>query len=158
VEVRGVSLIADDPWWYGPDVARSFAAAAAPVPFFATSSGVLNLMSSFTTSSASIPNPGDAPAWPKWTVSGPLTGFSLGVGSAVVAATMTVGAGESLTIDTAPTAQLARRSDGSLVPLSAFSSIGYAQVPPGSEVPLSVTLVGGGTVSVVVSPRYYRAW
>jgi hypothetical protein len=157
IEVRGVTLVADDPWWRGPAVSQTFGPPAASSSFYSTGAEVLTIGSGFTVANASITNPGDVPAWPRWEIIGPVTAFSVGVGTTIVSATLTLDAGETVIIDTDPAAQFATGPDG-LIPFSTFTEVGFAEVPSGVSVPLAVTVEGSGTIAVSLSPRFYRAW
>jgi hypothetical protein len=162
VEVRGVNLVADDPFWRGPQVLQTFQTAQNAQPFFnATGTHVLNLMSSSTSATATVSNPGEVDAWPLWTVTGPATSFTIGVGSTVISATMPLLVGESVQVNTDPTVQVARKIVGgvsTVLPFSAFTSIQFARVPSGESVPLTIQIQGAGSVSVQFDPGFRRAF
>jgi hypothetical protein len=160
-EVVGLNLVADDPWWKGPAVKGSYSTPAASSPFFSPSgsASVLTISPGGTLASATITNPGDVPAWPLWTVRGPVTAFSIGYGASLLTATVALADGESLVIDTDPRVQAVRQQpSGVLVPFSQFSSIEFAPIPAGESVALSLTLTGTGAVDVSFAPRYFRAF
>lgn len=159
-EVRGVTLVADDPWWRGPVITRTFTPqGTTTLPFFATTPpNVLNLLSAFSVERAQMENPGDVDAWPVWTVHGPTDGFSVGVGSAVVAADLPIAAGRFVTIDTDPTAQFVQWDTGALVPYADLAQVDFAEVPPGERVTLSTRTDGTGSIDVALSPRFLRAF
>lgn len=162
VEVHGVRLIADDPWWRGePNGARFSADDLTATPFFldgGPADRLFYLGSGFTAANAFVANPGDVPAWPIWTITGPVDSFSVGIAGSVISAEFTIPDGQFVTIDTSPENQLGRWSNGSLIPLANFSSADFAQVPPESEVPLFVEMQGDGAVEISVTPRFYRAF
>lgn len=157
-EERGVSLIADDPWWRGDSVTHTFRPQA-PVPFFSTAGpGVLELMSAFSLDRAQITNTGDVDAWPVWEIEGPTSGFSVGVGSATVAGSLVIPAGRSVFIDSDPISQVIQWDNGTLVPYAQLDTVGFAPVPSGARVSLAVHTDGtDGAVTVTLSPRYLRA-
>jgi hypothetical protein len=161
-EVVGVDLVADDPFWRGPQVLQTFQTAQVAAQFFETAgTHVLNLMSSSTTASATVSNPGEVDAWPLWTITGPASSFTIGVGSTVISATMSLLVGESVQVSTDPTVQVARKFVGgvsTVLPFSAFTSIQFARVPSGESVPLTVEIQGAGSVSVQFDPGFRRAF
>ena len=161
VEDAVVELVADDPWWYGPEVSESFQPVGDVLPFFAvTADRVFNLMSSSTVATATVSNPGDVDAWPKYTITGPVSEFSATIAGGVVSSVTEVVAGATLVIDTDPTVQRA------VLTVSGVDSnvtrdlveVDWRPVPAGDSVSLDVTLIGTGSLLVSVSPRYYRAW
>lgn len=157
LEIRGVELIADDPWWRGPDVSVGFSQAADPVPFFATSSVVLNIMSSNTVASASITNPGELPAWATYRLDGPLTSFDV----EGTKATMSIAAGEYLIIDTDPRVQTAMLHDGlgGVTDVTEdLDFVNWSMIPPNGSTSFDVTLNGTGSLLVTLIPRFRRAF
>lgn len=163
VEVAGIVLIADDPWWHGPAESQTFQTAEDALPFFAPpgDNHVFNLLSSNTVASATITNPGDVDAWPVWQIAAPATAFSVGVDDAVVSGSVTLTGSEYLIIDSHPARQLIQKHDGGTVttiPWSSLTSVEFAKVPAGESVDLAVTLNGAGSVTATVDPLYYRAW
>ena len=162
VEEFGVSLVADDPYWRGPLVSKSFQTAEETRPFFESEpTHVFNIMSANTVADSSMANPGEIDAWPVWKVQGPATAFSLGAGGPVISADMVIRADQYLQISTDPSVQVARLFTGSssvLVPFSAFTSIQFARVPRGDSVPIAVILNGSGSVEASFHPGYRRAF
>ncbi len=163
IEVAGISLIADKPFWRGPLSSKVFQTAADTGTFYAPpgSNFVFTIGSASTVDGATISNPGDTPAWPTLTVYGPAVSFSINVGGSVISATLSLAAGESLVIDTNPTVQVARKwvaGVGTIVPFFNFSSIQFAQIPRGGSVPVDIVLNGAGSVQVAFFPQYRRAF
>jgi hypothetical protein len=161
-EVRGINLVADDPFWRGPEVSKTFQTAEDSVPFFETGpTHVFNLMSSSTTASATVTNSGEVDSWPLWTVTGPATGFSLGVDGSFISGVVAVPDGQYLVINTDPSVQVARLHDGAsstVVPFSSFTSIVFARIPQGESVPLEIVLQGSGSVNISFEPGFRRAF
>jgi hypothetical protein len=161
-EVVGIDLVADDPFWRGPEVSKTFQTAEDSVPFFETGpTHVFNLMSSSTTASATVTNSGEVDSWPLWTVTGPATEFSIGVDGSVISGVIIVPDGQYLLIDTDPTVQVARLHDGAssaVVPFSSFTSIVFARIPQGESVPLEIVLKGSGSVNISFEPGFRRAF
>ena len=154
----GVSLMADDPFWKGPSVRRSWKQGD-PVQFFGGALGkapLFHIMSGSQLSTATMTNEGDVDAWPRWTVTGPLSSVSVGVGDAQVSWSGTLLEGQVLTIDSDPRDQTAF-IDGVDVTAD-LGAYDFAPIPPGEDRSLSLTMSGTGTVTAEITPRYFRAW
>jgi hypothetical protein len=156
----GITLVAEQPFWEGPAVTRAWQASE-PVPFIgggpSNPTGGLYISSGSTLGSASMPNPGDEPAWPVWLIHGPTVSVSVGVGGRVIEVPFPLAEGEQLLIDTAPTAQTAIDSDG-VERTAELGQVEFAPVPPGESVDLSLTMVGQGVVEAAITPLWHRAW
>lgn len=152
----GITLIADDPFWCGETVKRSwqeqarrdFLPAAAGAGYYVSSGSTLG--------SATLTNPGDVDAHVKWTVRGPFSSVSVGVGDALVTAPITAAEGQTLVIDTDPAVQAAFL-DGTDV-TDQLTSAEFGVLPPGEAVPLSLTMAGTGVITAEFTPRFLRAW
>lgn len=154
--IYSISLIAEDPYWRGEQVSRQFYAEAGETyyggdagggfgpPYF---TGVGN-----TTDSATITNDGDVSAWPTWTVHGPTTNVTVGLSGRIITFPMTLTDGQYVRIDTHPTDQVAIDHSGSERQLG---TVEFAEIPPGANVPLSIVMVGTGSVEVSIRPPYY---
>jgi hypothetical protein len=156
-ETYGITLQAEDPFWHGAPVVRSWGAAT-PVPFIdpATGAPPFNISSSATFDTASMPNLGDVPAWPVWTVTatGSVTSVTVGVNGRLVTYNGSLTPGQSLVIDSrAMTAKVGATNTTPLLTVRNF-----APIPEGSEVPLTVSMSGTGTIQAVLTPNYFRAW
>lgn len=169
LEVHGITLVADDPWWRGPVVSRTFQTAEDDLPFYAvTTDRVFNLMSANTVANASWSNPGDVAAWPVYRFDGPITSFEIRqtpptpfVG-ADITAVYTVPAGDWLILNTDPRVQTMTHyfSGGGSADVTneldnaAFFGVGAAA---GSQT-FYVTLNGAGSLTASFVPRYFRAF
>lgn len=162
-EIYGINLLAEDPWWYGPDVEEHFYSSGDEDYYNRSETGqVAYLSPSFSKERASITNPGDVESWITWTIwspSGTMTGFKVGVNGYDIifpGAITTV----PVTIDTNPRDRRVLRSGTDLSPsLSAIPR--FDPVPKGASVPLWVSEYSGtvfGTVKATLKPRYFRAW
>jgi len=149
-----VTLVADDPFWHGEPVVRSWGQDEEQRDFIpAGGAPDFYISGASTVGSAAITNRGDVEAWPVWTVTGPTTYVALSVGADTVEVPLTLLEGQTLVIDTGiPRAML----DG--VDVTGQVSPGFAAIPPGQRVPLGINLSGSGRVSVQITPRFYRAW
>lgn len=153
----GVKLVADDPFWYAqpttktweqPEVRDFFNRPGKAAPF--------NIIASSTLDTARITNPGDMEAWPIWEVRGPVTTVDLGVAGRRVTYRKPIAEGKSLKVDCDPRQQLALL-DGEDV-TGDLGEYGFAPIPAGADVALSLAMVGTGTVTATINPRYLRAW
>lgn len=153
----GVELEAAQPFWQGAPIRRGPWQAPGAVPFLPTEGGPpVTISSSSAFGSATVPNPGDVEAWGVWSVEGPLSSISLGVGSAITTVPFNLGAGEQLIIDTDPRHPSALR-DG----VDATEQLGlqdYAAVQPGGNQPLHVEATGTGSIIFDLVPLYFRAF
>lgn len=157
-ETYGLTFVAPQPYWYGPEVSRTFAGAA-PVDFYTGFSSGYFISRSRTPASAKITNPGDVAAWPVYTITagaGGLTGWQVGLNGHVVGS-LPLDEGRTITIDTDPQVQTAILDDGTDLTAS-LPDIDFSAVPAGVELPLSLDLDGAGSITVSLVPRYWRAW
>lgn len=169
--VYTVNLIAEQPFWQGKTITDSWTQAAAPVNFFGGGSVggsgfgppfYIGAGSSVATST--ISNPGDEDAYPVWTIYGPCTAASVGLNGLSISAPITLLTGEWLQINTAPTSQVGWFGSGTVDVSTATDRTadlvvgGFGAVPPGENVPLSVSITGAGRVQIELTPLYRRAW
>lgn len=153
-----LTFTAGDPYWRGEPVSETFGDEAAQ-PFFATSGGVVTLSSSRAIATATVTNPGDVDAWPKWTVTGPVTAFTVGVGTTTVNYTGTVAAGQVVVVDTDPRKRTIKR--GTTDAWLQVTQADFVAIPPGRDVQLSMSVTGATyatSVAVEFVPRYRKAW
>lgn len=153
-------FVAADPFWRGATVTRSFIAEEQPEFFSAPGSGsVVNIGSSLTVDNAIVHNRGHVPTWPVYTVTGPVTGFTAGVGTNLIEYGA-VPDGEQIIVDTQPTRQSVLTGNG----VDAWSGVierDFAPIPVGADVLVTAALVGPGIasqISVSFIPGYRRAW
>lgn len=149
----GIKLSAERPLWVGEAATRSFEAAGSAPP---TGQFVLWIRSSFTLAQAAITNEGDVDAWPVWTVRGPCTTVTVGLAGHIITFPMTLTAGQWVSINTDPTDQVAWDQNGN-DRSSELTAVDFAEIPPGDQVPLTITMAGTGRVDVSVEPQYYLA-
>lgn len=154
----GINLVAEQPYWVGPDKSISWRPEGSPQPFFSPpgSTSVFSIGSSNAVFGARIENPGDVDAWPTWVVNGPFTSATVGVGAAVVTLPFVRTFGQSVTINTNPSIQTATDETGADI-TALLGTVDFAPVPPADPAQLNVTMVGSGSVDVSISPQYYMA-
>lgn len=174
LSVAVLSLIADDPYWYGDAFTQSFSGGSDPVNFFGGAAGKATpfyVGSSSTLGASKVVNPGDVDTWPLYLIDGPVTAFSVTVAGAPIAGTMPVPAGSQLQIDTDPTRQTATLVTGGTIGdngvmvggvatdvITLLSAVQFSRIPAGGTVNFNVSVTGVGRVTMLGSPRYFRAW
>ena len=175
----GITLVAEQPYWVGDPVVNAFAPPPPPLPFFEpTGPQIVNIGSSYSVENARMDNPGDVESYPRWYIDGETTSASVGVGDVVVNVPFTVPAGTCLVIESDPDVigatlyevtvegmglKPSQRVIGThlINPVDKTAALGeadFAAIPPGSQVPLSLTLAGTGNVEVVLPTLYRRPW
>lgn len=145
-----------DPYWRDVDWAQTdyvTGTAATFFPFFP-----LSLSSSEVFAADSVDNGGDVESWPMWMVTGPGSGLvlrNLTTGE-LLALTATLGAGESVTIDTTPGVKTVTKNDGTNLfsGLSSDSSL-WSLAPGSNSIQIELT---SATSASVVSLRWRRRW
>lgn len=167
-------LVADQPFWEGKVIERTWGGEAAVQKFYEdTGTHLINLMSGHTTSSATVWNEGDEDAWPVWTIIGPTLQSHVGVGTNLVQIPFEVADGKALVIDTDPTVRTAIQYDysaGSYDIPETFTnpldrtadltgSVKFAAIPAGDDASINISLEPGtGYIRVKITPLYWRAW
>lgn len=155
-----LTFVADVPWWLGQPISAPYGTAT-PSPFY----GGTGFGPPFYVSAAnsmgqqSIANPGDVDAWPVWELVGPVSAFSIAAGTATLAGTPNLLAGERLVIDSGEDAKSATRYavDGTPTLWTPnLTSYGFASVPAGTSTTFAVSLTGSGTATATIVPRYFR--
>lgn len=186
-EKYGIRLVAEQPYWVGSPMVRSFNPPAAPLPFFEpTGPQIVNISTGSDSRSATIDNLGDVESYPTWFIDGPMPCATVGVGSQVVTVPFVIDDGKCLVIDSSPdnigavlytisademALPLGERKKPSAriigedlrSPVDKTAALGEADFPPipaARRVSLSLTLPSGagGRVEVSVPSLYRRAW
>lgn len=145
-----------DPYWQGPAVERLFEYEVG-VPFFP--GPPFTLGKNFSIEDATITNPGDVEAFPTWRVTAPFTAFQVGVGGALVKATLTKATGY-VDIDMNPD-RLTVTDEAGVDRWSSLTDAAFTSIPPGDELPLALSVTGaavGSSVRLAFVPRYWSAW
>lgn len=152
-----VALIADDPFWYGEPVRQAWSEGES-VDFFggAGKAPLFHISSASQFTEARISNAGDVEAWPVWTVKGPGSGITLGVGGRQIDWSGTLTAGDILVVDADPRVQSAWLNGVDVT--HQLESANFAPIPAGEDRRVSVSMVGSGSVSVEIAPRFLKAW
>lgn len=174
----GITLLADQPYWLGETVKRSWGADDVR-PFYITAAdratygypddALTYLSPGGALGSATFTNDGDVPIYPVWTVVGGTTAASFGVGGKNVIVPFTIPVGYAVQLDTDPVngqvlwygqwdavnkvikSPVDRTAE--LDPASSFVAI-----PRGQDRPLSISMTGAGVIIAEVRNKYRRAW
>lgn len=161
--VYDYSLTADDqPWWAGEEVTAEFVWSSGGEPFFGGLSGdVLFFISpSSQTESATITNPGDREAWPRWYARGPFDEVEIGVGDKTVTLPFGVARDGIVLVDSYEQT-ITDVAGNSLWRLMGFSNPTFAPIPAGAGMPLVTRLTGasaGAAVGLSLTPLYEAPW
>lgn len=137
---------AADPFWYDRDYTSLSFSTGASVLFLASPFLGPHISSSGIASSFSVFNSGDVEAWPIWTITGPGNTITLSnttTGKALVLS-ITITAGQVLTIDTRPGHKTVTREDGSNQFATVSSTSSLWELATGNN---AVTLSISGTTT-----------
>lgn len=169
-EKYGIYLAAEQPFWVGEALRRGWSGSGG-TSFFGSGAPSFNISTASSAATATINNPGDLDAWPKWTVVGGSTTTTIGLPGQLIQVPFNIPSGKALQVDTDPSRQTVIYGDwvpnaltgfGQIAnPINRFADMGsidFAAVPAGEAVPLSIVINGGGVVLMELVPRYFRAW
>lgn len=168
----GITLVAEQPYWKGEPVRQSFRQGGGPVNFLGggdvATAGFgppFVISSGSTLATASIGNPGQLPVWPTWTLYGPFSSASVGVGSKAVVVPFSVPAGSWLRVDTRPGQRRALVGTGDVSAITGTvrtrdlgPATDFSAVDPGEPTSLAVSMIGTGRIEVEITPLYYQAY
>jgi hypothetical protein len=151
----GVTLQAEDPYWKGTPITRSWTAGDGDLPFVGEYGGPpFQISPAATLDSATIPNPGDVAAFVTWTIKGPIdAGVSVGVGTSLIGYPDALEEGDTLVINSR---DMSARLNGVRVSQN-LSPRAFAAIEPGENAPLSIAAGGTGSISATLTPSYFRA-
>lgn len=174
----GITLVAEQPFWVGDPVVKSFKGQAPPEPFFEPDGPqIVNISSSYSAANATMDNPGDVESYPRWYVDGETATVSVGVDGFVVDVPFAVPAGHCLVIESDPdligatlyevTADAPSKPSDRVVgvhlinPVDKSAQLGeadFAPIPSGKQVPLSMEIMGPGKVECLLPTLHRRPW
>ena len=181
----GITLTAEQPYWEGEPVTRTWKASE-PVSFFGAGTGgpPFTISPGSTLAKATMSNPGDVDAFPMWVLTGPMDSATVGQAGKLTQYQASIADGRSVVIDTSPDQQRvveiasppspdaggpdvgsqawfdwisSAMASGTDRVLNLGSVAFNAPISPGKSVSLSLAMVGAGTVTAAISPLYYRA-
>jgi hypothetical protein len=151
----GITWETAQPYWSGEPISVDFPYSP-PQPFYSAWPPVVNSAQSL--GSASVTNPGDVAAAAVWRARGPFTGFTVGVGPAVVSMQVTKLVGQWVELDARPGQLTMLDETGARMWSYATSeNLTGMAIEPGETVDLTTALDGvgdGAGVSVTFVPRY----
>ena len=158
-----VTLVSDSPFWKGFDITKTFTYDVQPQNYYGGGPSTLGppfyIAASSSLSSATSPNPGDLPAFPRWTATGPGT-HTFGLGPHVTTLPPLV-AGASVLINSDPFIDTVTDGAGNNFWPFVGSTDFSAPIPPGANVPLSLAISGGtfmvSAITVAITPLYRKA-
>jgi len=182
----GLYLVAEQPYWVGDPVTRSWAADV-PMPFFdPTGPQLVNISSAHKLATATLDNPGDVGSYPRWYIDGEIESATVGVdgGMGGVHIPFAIAANQCLIIETDPDVigatlyeispeQLAlderdRKKPSERVvgvdlisPVDMTAALGPADfqpIPAGKAVPLTLVMTGTGKIEVFLPTLWKAAW
>ena len=161
VRAFGLRLVADDPFWYGPEQAFTFGLGPEGTSTFfgnGSSATPFYIVKSTGGADSTLTNTGDLDAWVKWVITGPMTSFDLEIGGHHISGAITLTAGQTLTIETSPLNQIAYLNDGTKV-TRYLTAADFAPLPAtGVPVNVGIDVVGTGNITASFKPAYMRAF
>lgn len=152
-EVYGIELFPEQPFWEGPPVVKKWESGK-QVPFLGPADvGPPFFPSPATTlGTATLTNPGDVESFIRWTITGPTTSVTVGVGGENTVIPFSIPDGKKLVIDTDPRTLTAELNGVDV--MNQLREFNYPELPPGEDVKLSLTMEGTGSVEARFTPYY----
>lgn len=152
----------DRPWWEGEEIPHEYEWSAVSQPFFGGADGqvLLYISKSSTSDRATIVNPGDREAWPRWWARGPFTSVALGIGGDTVRLPISLGDKQKVFVDSFEQS-ITDEAGANLWPLMGYANPTFGPIPAGEEVPLAITFTGpaaGAALGVSIVPRFHGPW
>lgn len=159
-----IACVADRPEWVGDPLAATFAYSADPGTNYygatlTTQGPPFNISAPPLSGTKYVDNPGDVPAYPTWTVTGPFSSASLTLGSATISIPFSRSAGQQVIIDS-ERATITDANGATLWPQMGSAAVDLSPIPPGHQ-PVGITVndaSDGSAVVVALTPLYRRAW
>ena len=175
----GITLVADQPYWEGPAVTRTWKPSA-PTPFLGSGGPPFTISPGSSLGKATMDNPGDVDAYPMWVLTGPIDSASVGMSGKVTEYQSGITAGKTVVIDTSPDQQRVTEiiappdtlkvgsdewsdylagavASGTDRVLNLGKVAFNAPIPPDKSASLSLAVAGTGTVTAAIVPHYFRA-
>jgi len=162
-----LTLVAEDPYFYGDEVSFSFGNAAGLNFFGGGAVGVSKgppfyISSSQTIGSAAIANPGTEDAYLTWTIHGAMTTFQGGWGTNLINLPIALTSSQWLEVNTDPEWNtIVDQSGANRWPSVGSAEITFAPLPAGVTTDLGLTVGGPDTntmVEVAFRPKFRAAW
>jgi hypothetical protein len=160
---HALTLVAEDPYFYGDEVSFEFSAAPASNFYGGTPGGFATpfvISSSQTIGSAAVFNPGTEPAFLQWRINGGMDTFIGGWGSNIINLPIALSSGDWLDVNSNPEWQTIVDQDGENRWADA-GDVTFAPLPAGETTNLGLTIAGSNLdtlVRVTFRPKYRSAW
>jgi hypothetical protein len=158
-----VTLVSDSPFWKGFDITRTFTYDVQPQNYYGGGTGTLGppfyISASSALAAATFTNPGDLPAYARWTATGPGTHtFGLGAHTTTLP---TLLAGSSILVNTDPFIDTVTDGAGNnLWPFVGATDFA-APIPTGVDILLNLAITGGtymvSAITVAIAPLFRKA-
>ena len=150
-EVYGVELFPEQPFWEAKPVVKQWGAGK-QVPFLGPNdAGPPFIVSPSTTlGSASLTNSGDVESFIRWTITGPTTSVTVGIGGQNTVVPFPVPDGQKLIIDTDPRNLIAELNGVDV--MARLTEFNYPALQPGENIKLSLSMEGTGSVEARFTP------
>lgn len=165
----GLALVADDPFWLGPEQVAATVAEVSGDLFFGPdeSAPPFHVVSGNQDGSTSLVVGGDVDVWPVLTVEGPASGFRVQslFSSSSVAGAVTVGSTQKLVIDFDPRSQAAMlrpksATTGGTNVTAQLTGRAFFPIEPNVSDQMMVvllTMIGAGQATLSYRPKFWRA-
>jgi hypothetical protein len=155
----GVKLRCGDPFWAADQQTRTFRLGGTPPPFLSPSFLPVRLAESQITGALVVTNPGDADAYPVWTLTGPCDDAAISLEGTSWTVPAGLGDGQTLVVDTRRGVQSvtldATPAWGALGPGAQLGAL----APGDNDVTVTVTGATDDTVlDVAWAERWLTAW
>lgn len=150
---QNLTVLAPQPYWQLPDVAKRFTFSAG-LSFF---TGRYRFVStSSITGQTTLTNPGEVSIFTRSVVTGPALSWSVGVGENVISSETPLAAGENIFIDGR---NRSIKDDDGVRAYRKMDRIGFGELPPGVNVPIVATMEGysqASKIDVIATPLVER--
>lgn len=149
--VYGVELFPEQPFWEATPVVESWGAEV-KTPFLGPEDvGPPFHVSPVTTiGTAKVTNPGDVESFIQWTVTGPTSSVTVGIGGEKTVVPFPVPDGQKLVIDTDPRNLIAELNGVDV--MNQLREFNYPALQPGADIKLSLAMEGNGSVEARFTP------
>lgn len=150
-EVYGIELFPEQPFWEATPIVESWGAEV-KTPFLgAEDIGPPFHVSPVTTiGTAKVTNPGDVESYIRWTVTGPTSTVTVGIGGENTVIPFPVPDQQKLVIDTDPRNLIAELNGVDV--MNQLREFNYPALPPGEDIALSLAMEGNGSVEARFTP------
>ncbi len=167
VSTFGIGLVADDPFWVGPEKVAATVAESSGLSFFGDGAPSFNISAGSQDGSTVLEVAGDVDVWPVLTIQGPASGFYTVplLDSGEVSGAVEVSGAQKLVIDFDPRSQSAmlRASTATTGGTNVTRELASRKFFPikanlsSQNMAVVLTMVGAGRATFSYRPRYWRA-